>query len=75
MLHRYADRQISGEYIDFLSILYHQMVRKGSFMRIFGDARIPEGFRATAAAPGMNAISTRMRLILLPCNLAFIIPR
>jgi hypothetical protein len=43
MLHRYVDRQISGEYIDFLRVVYHQMVRNGPYLPIFGDARIAQG--------------------------------
>ena len=75
MLDHYADRQTSGEYIDFLRIVYHQMVRNALFLPIFGDARMPRGLRATAAASGLIAISTRMRLILFRCNLVFIFPR
>jgi hypothetical protein len=40
MLHGPADRQISGEYIDFLRIVYHQMVRNGPFLPIFGNTWI-----------------------------------
>ena len=75
MLNRPADRQFSREYIDFLRIVYHQMVRKGSFLPIFGNRRLPQGFRVPLAASEMIAISTRMRLILFRCNLAFTIPR
>jgi len=75
MLNRPADRQFSREYIDFLRIVYHQMVRKGAFLPTFDDARTPRGLRAPANASDMIAFSTRMRLILFRCNLAFIIPR
>jgi hypothetical protein len=40
MLNRPADRQFSREYIDFLRVVYHQLVRIGSFLPIFGNARI-----------------------------------
>ena len=40
MLNRPADRQFSREYIDFLHIVYHQMVRKGPLHGIFGTLRI-----------------------------------
>jgi len=75
MLNRPGDRQFSGEYIDFLRILYHQMVRNGPFLPIFADRRLPQGFTVSLAASRIIAFSTRMRLILFRCNLAFIIPR
>ena len=40
MLNRPADRQFSREYIDFLRVVYHQLVRIASFLPIFGYARI-----------------------------------
>jgi hypothetical protein len=44
-----GDRQFSREYIDFLRIVYHQMVRKGPFHCIFGEMRLPQGFRVPLA--------------------------
>jgi len=43
MLNRPEDRQFSREYIDFLRIVYHQMVRKGAFHSIFGTLRMRRG--------------------------------
>jgi hypothetical protein len=43
MLNRPADRQFSREYIDFLRIVYHQMVRKGPFHGVFGIMRMRRG--------------------------------
>ena len=70
-----GDRQFSREYIDFLRIVYHQMVRKGPFQGIFGDRRLCKVSESDRLPHSMIAFSTRMRLILFRCNLAFIIPR
>jgi hypothetical protein len=75
MLNRPADRQFSREYIDFLRIVYHQWSGKAHFTAYLGLCACGAVSQASMSASGMIAISTRMRLILFRCNLAFIIPR